>query len=163
MQGTQPLGRKVGHKLSRHPAARMRAHCRELRWQAIRKVPALAGVPDALGMHSAVRGTSTGTHTLSAYQKTAIATTPPTCRFPALPRLTLSAIPVCLQLYQACFAYIPHRTRYTHTLCARRDTVSELQWQLLGSHSPCGGHTARDAERDAQQHIVPHTLRLHAP
>ncbi len=38
---------------------------------------------------------------------------PPTCRSLALPRHTLSPNFVCLYLYQAHIACIPHRNRYT--------------------------------------------------
>ncbi len=49
----------------------------------------------------------------SAYQQQRSRPSPPTCRFPALPRFTLSAIPICLLLYLAFLAYTLHRTRYT--------------------------------------------------
>ncbi len=55
----------------------------------------------------------------SAYQQQRSRPSPPTCRFPALPRFTLSAIPICLLLYLAFLAYTLHRTRYNLYLSYR--------------------------------------------
>ncbi len=62
---------------------------------------------------------SSVTPTCTHRPSSAIATTAIDLPLFALPLHALSAIPVCQQLYQAYYAYIPHRTRYTTSIIHR--------------------------------------------